>query len=77
MEKLYLEIPSLCRKKEALDYLEENKKYKSEFNGTGGLEKFLDGMSYEDWLLELESKENIEYVQARNACLSKTFFVIN
>ncbi len=76
MEKFFLEIPTITRKQEALDYLEEDGKYNSNFNGTGGMDKCLDGMTYEEWLLELEKSEDIEYLSRINRCQSKTFFVV-
>lgn len=76
MEKFFLEIPTINRKQEALDYLAENIKYHSDFNGTGSMERCLEEMTYEEWLLELEKKENIEYVNKINHCLSKTFFMV-
>ena len=76
MEKFFLEIPSLDRKQDALDYLEENIKYGSDLNGIGSIDKWLEGISYEEWLLELKRRENSEYVSKINRCLSKTFFVV-
>ncbi|MCM1052694.1 MAG: hypothetical protein NC483_01775 [Ruminococcus sp.] len=54
MEKFFLEIPTINRKKEALDYLEEHVRYNSDLNGTGSMDRCLAGMTYEEWLLELE-----------------------
>ncbi len=76
MDKLFLEIPTITRKQEALDYLEENAKYNSEFNGTGGMDDCLDEITYEEWLLELERRKDIEYLNRINRCQSKTFFVV-
>ncbi len=76
MEKLFLEIPTINRKQDALDYLEENVRYHSDLNGTGSMDNCLDGMSYEEWLLELVRRENLDYVNQINRCLSKTFFVV-
>ena len=76
MEKFFLEIPSLDRKQDALDYLEENIKYGSDLNGIGSIDKWLEGISYEEWLLEQKKRENSEYVSKINRCLSKTFFVV-
>ena len=45
MEKFFLEIPSLDRKQDALDYLEENIKYGSDLNGIGSIDKWLEGIS--------------------------------
>lgn len=76
MKNIFLEIPSFKRKQAVLDYLEENIQYGSDLNGIGSVDKFLDGMTYEEWLLELKKGENIEYVTQINRCLSKTFFVV-
>lgn len=76
MEKILLEIPTINRKEEALDYLEENLKYNSDFNGTGSMDRCLEDTTYEEWLLELEKRKDIEYVNQINRCLSKTFFVV-
>lgn len=76
MEKLFLEIPTIKRKEEALDYLEENVKYNSDMNGMGSMDRCLNEVTFEEWLLELEKKEDIEYINRINRCQSKTFFVI-
>lgn len=76
MERFFLEIPTINRKQEVLDYLEENVKYNSDLNGIGGMDSCLEGMTYEEWLSELEKKENIEYGNQINRCSSKTFFVV-
>lgn len=57
MEKIFLEIPTINRKQDALDYLAENVKYNSDLNGTGGMDRCLEGLTYEEWLLELEKKK--------------------
>lgn len=76
MEKIFLEIPTINRKQDALNYLKENAKYNSDFNGTGGMESCLDQISYEEWLLELEKRKDLEYANLINRCPSKTFFVV-
>ena len=48
MEKIYYEVPSLERKNDASEYIKEHDKYKSNINGTGGLDRYLD--NYEGWL---------------------------
>ena len=40
MEKFYLEIPSIERKEEALEYLQEHVELASNLNGTGALKEF-------------------------------------
>lgn len=76
-EKFFLEVPILDRKQDVLDYLEENVKYGSDPSGIGSMDMCLDGSTYEEWLLELERREDIEYVNKINRCLSKTFFCNN
>lgn len=72
MEKFYYEIPSIARKNEAIEYINEFYEYKSDINGTGGLQRFLD--NYEGWLEKLEEDDkrepNEEKVPAR------TYFLI-
>lgn len=76
MEKLFLEIPTLNRKQEALDYLLETLRYNSDFNGTGSMDRCLDDLTYEEWLIELKKREDINYLKQINRCESKTFFVV-
>ncbi len=76
MEKFFLEIPSFNRKKEALEYLEENVSYGSDLNGSGHLDECLEKTSYEEWLCELEKRQDEEYVKKIHCCPSKTFFVV-
>ncbi len=72
MEKFYYEIPSIARKNEAIEYINEFYEYKSDIHGTGGLQRFLD--NYEGWLEKLEEdykrEPNEEKVPAR------TYFLI-
>lgn len=72
MEKFYYEIPSIARKNEAIEYINEFYEYKSDINGAGGLQRFLD--NYEGWLEKLEEdykrEPNEEKVPAR------TYFLI-
>ena len=76
MEKFILEIPSINRKKDALEYLNEMASANSEFNGLGGLDACLQNISYEDWLIELENKQKVDYANDFNRVLSKTYFVV-
>lgn len=52
MERLILEEPTLARKDAALEYIAEHKKYNSNINGCGALDRYED--NYEEWLLFLE-----------------------
>lgn len=76
MEKFYLEEPTIERKDAALDYLNEFVQFGSEINGTGCLDRCLDGWTYEDFLIENEKRKNREYAYSINRCPSKTFFFI-
>lgn len=74
MEKFFLENPTITRKQEALDYLSEFVKYGFQSNGMGGLDRCIDEITYEEWLLEL--RKNIAYSNQIDRVCSKTFFVI-
>lgn len=47
MEQFYLEIPSLNRKNDIIDYLNEFVIFHSDLNGAGYLDKILSGLSFE------------------------------
>ena len=47
METFYLALPSLERKNEIIDYINEFVKYKSDINGTCSLDKILYGYTFE------------------------------
>lgn len=53
MEKFYYEVPSIERKEDGIDYINEHYEYKSAINGVGGLHRYLD--DYEGWLNKLET----------------------
>jgi predicted acetyltransferase len=76
MEKFYLEIPSIDRKEEALDYLQEFIDYKSDINGSGGLNRLTKGMSYEEWLDDVINSSDEEYAKARNLVPASTYFTV-
>jgi len=76
MEKFYLEEPTIKRKNEALEYLDEFVQYNSEINGTGSMDKCLTGWTYEDFLIENEKRKDKDYMYSINRCPSKTFFLI-
>jgi len=58
MEKFYLEKPSLKRKEEALEYINEFLENKSEIHGVSGLNNYMD--DYENWLKFIEENWNRE-----------------
>ena len=75
MEKFYLEIPTIERKEEAIDYFNEHIKYHSDMNDTG-MESFLKESTYEQWLKELENRTNQEYMNTIGWAPSLTYFLI-
>jgi predicted acetyltransferase len=70
--ELELEVPSLKRKEEAIEFINEFYDYNSQINGTGGLQRYLD--NYEGWLKKLEA----EYVRIPNEeqVPRRTYFLI-
>ena len=72
MEKFYLERPSLERKLEAIEYVNEFIEYNSEIHGVGSLNKYLD--NYELWLENLDNMRNITKVD--KLVPSETFFLV-
>ena len=76
MEKFYLERPSFERKDEIIEYINEFVEYNSEINGTGGLDKIIEGYTFEQALARCLSMEDEIYAKKINRCQSKTFLLI-
>jgi predicted acetyltransferase len=76
MEIFYLEMPSLKRKNEIIDYINEFVEYKSDINGTGPLVKILEGYTFEQALERCLNMENKEYAEKNGRCQGKTFLLI-
>ena len=77
MEKYYLEIPTIERKEEALEYVEEFYKYNSNPSGVGDLDKFIENnRSYEEWITETENYRDKSYAEERNRVPGTTYFTI-
>ena len=72
MEKFYFEVPSIDRKFEAIDYINEFNKYNSDINGTGGLHRYIN--DYEGWLDKLEKDYKAEPNEIRVP--ARTFFLV-
>lgn len=72
MEKLRYEIPSIERKDEAIEYINEFYKYNSEVNGSGGLDRYLD--NYEGWLKHL--KESANRIPNEEKVPARTYFLV-
>lgn len=76
METFYLEKPSIERKNEIIDYLDEFIKYGSNINGAGSLDKIYEGYTFEEALERCFKLEDEEYAKSINRCPSKTFLLI-
>ena len=72
MDRLYFEVPSIERKADAIDYINEHYEYKSNIHGAGGLQKYLD--DYEGWLKKLEEDNTI--IPNEERVPTKTFFLV-
>ena len=72
MEKFYLEEPYIKRKNEAIAFINEFYEYKSDINGTGGLQRFLD--DYEGWLEKL--KKDYNRIPDETRVPARTYFFI-
>ena len=64
MEKFYFEIPSLERKNEIIEYLDEFVKYGSDINGSGSLDKIYYGYTFEEALDRCLKMEDEEYAKS-------------
>ena len=76
MEKFYLELPSMERKEEIIDYLNEFVEYKSNINGAGALIKILEGYSFEEALERTLNMKNKEYAEKVGRCPGQTYLLI-
>ena len=72
MSKLYLEEPTMERKEDAIDYINEHLEYGSDINGSGGLDRYLD--NYEKWLEKLENDKTMTPNSERVPAL--TYFLV-
>lgn len=76
MEKFYFEKPSLERKNDIVEYLNEFIEYKSDINGTGSLDKIFEGYTFEQALDRCLNMESNEYAEKFGRCPEKTFLLI-
>ena len=72
MEKFKHVRPTKEYEKQAIEYINEFYQYKSEINGVGGLQKFLD--NYDGWLLKLEEDRN--RIPNEEKVPAETFFLV-
>ena len=76
MERFYLETPSLERKNEIIDYINEFVEYNSDINGSGSLDNILYGYTIEQSLEKCLNMQYEEYAKNLGRCQSKTFLLI-
>ena len=76
MERFYLEMPSIERKNEIIDYINEFVLYNSDINGAGSLDKILEGYTFEQALERCLNMQDKEYAKKLGRCQSKTFLLI-
>ena len=76
MEKFYFEKPSIKRKNEIIEYLDEFVKYGSDINGAGALDKIYEGYTFEEALDRCLKMEDEEYAKSKGRCPGKTFLLI-
>ena len=76
MEKFYFEKPSIERKSEIIEYLDEFVKYGSNINGSGSLDKIYEGYTFEDALDRCLKMEDEDYAKSINRCPGETFLLI-
>ena len=77
MEKFYLELPSIQRKIEAFDYINEFYEFGSEIHGTGSLDRELKkGKTYEEWLNNNLNLHDEKYAIEKGLVPSYTYFLV-
>lgn len=76
MEKFYFETPSIEKKNEIIEYLDEFIKYGSDINGSGSLDKIYDGYTFEEALDRCLKMEDEKYAKSVGRCPGKTFLLI-
>lgn len=76
MERFYYEEPSIERKEDAIEYIEEHIRNNSNINGSGKLYYYLEKKSYEEWLKFLELMKNKEEANKNNFVPSRTYFLV-
>ena len=76
MEKLFFELPSINRKDEIIDYINEHVKYNSPINGRGDLDKILEGYTFEQALERTLNMADETYAASLGKCPGITFLLI-
>ena len=74
--ELYLEEPTINRKKEAKEYVEEFKKYNEKYSGIGKLKEIENNIKYEEYLKYLDKMKDEEYTKKHNDVQQTTYFLV-
>ena len=75
MTKFYLELPSIERKEQAIEYINEFYENNSQIHGTGGLDRQLEkGISYEEWINNSLKMSDKNYANSKGLVPANTFF---
>ena len=73
METIILVIPDITFKEEAINFIEEFKKFNSNINGTGGLDRYLE--NYSNWLKKLDNDLDYDNIESGRVP-ANTYFAI-
>ena len=76
MDKFYYEKPSMSRKNEIIEYLDEFVEYESDINGAGSLDKIYEGYSFEEALDRCLKMKDEEFAKSVGRCPGNTFLLI-
>lgn len=76
MDKFHLEMPSLERKLDIIDYLDEFRKCKSDLNGFGMLARVSTEFSFEEALEQCLKMVDGDYSWTHGRCPNKVFLLI-
>ena len=76
MEKFHFEKPSMERKEEIIEFLDEFAIYGSDINGSGGLDRIYKCYTFEEALDRCLKMEDAEYAKKGGKCQSRTFLLI-
>lgn len=74
IDDFILEVPTIERKEDAIDYINEFYEYNSGINGTGSLDRYLKEKTYEKWLEKLEKDYNT--IKNEDRVPARTYFLI-
>ena len=76
MDKFYYEKPSMSRKNEIIEYLDEFVEYESDINGAGSLDKIYEGYSFEEALDRCLKMKDEDFAKSVGRCPGNTFLLI-